>query len=106
MKDNNYKEILQNLYNEAGKYSDRKLADAVGEIRDYFAKYGNVFGVIDSSRQDQKVWNVQFYDRGGYRRNVYFDTIVQCMDYIKENENKIYSQQIWHLTNIAKRSGT
>ena len=98
MKDNNYKEILQNLYNEAGKYPDKKLAEAVGKVRDDFAMYGNLHGVIDSSRQDQKVWNVQYYDRDGSQRNVYFDNINQCMNYI--NSNEIDLPKIWHLTNI------
>ena len=83
-----YKEILQNLYNEAGKHPDQKLADAVGKVRDYFAMYGNLYGVIDSSRQDYKVWNIQFYDDGFTNESVYFDTINQCMDYIKKNKSR------------------
>lgn len=40
-----YQEVLQKLYDAAMKYSDEKLAKAIGEVRDLIVEYKNI---IDS----------------------------------------------------------
>jgi len=98
-----YEEVMQKLYNEAGKYPDQKLAKAVGDVRDMVVELRNMVGVIDSTREARKVWMLSGYDRTtDMDDTLFFDSIDEAKEYVYSNPWFLVSD-LCHLNHIDKR---
>ena len=55
-----YQEVMRNLYKEAMKYPDDKLAKAIADVRDLIVEYKNIIDSYETNKKQLKIYLVWF----------------------------------------------